>query len=89
MIDRHFHRKVDQNYFNKFLREQINANLKCEIKHIDSQQDFLVNIADMTAGAILWKYSGKNSQFYNLIKDNVVIEKLVSWPELKRKSLSK
>jgi len=87
VIDRHFQRKVDQNKFNGFLKMEISKGLKYQIKHIDSQQNFLVNIADMTAGAILWKYSGKDLQFYNLIKESIVVEKLVNWPEIKRKSL--
>jgi len=33
------------------------------------------------------KYSGKDLQFYNLIKESIVVEKLVNWPEIKRKSL--
>ena len=87
VIDRHFQRKVNQNKFNGFLKMEISKGLKYQIKHIDSQQNFLVNIADMTAGAILWKYSGKDLQFYNLIKESIVVEKLVNWPEIKRKSL--
>jgi len=39
----------------------------------------------MVAGAILWKYRGKDSQFYNLIKENIVVEKIISWPELKNR----
>jgi len=35
----------------------------------------------------LWKYSGKDLQFYDLIKENIMIEKIVSWPEIKRKNL--
>lgn len=87
IIDRHFQRKVDQDKFNRFLKIKVNKGLEYQIKHIDSQQNFLVNIADMAAGAILWKYSGKDLQFYNLIKENVVVEKIVNWPEIKRKSL--
>lgn len=87
VIDRHFQRKIDQLNFNRFLKMKINKGLKYQIEHIDSQQNFLVNIADMAGGAILWKYHGKDSQFYNLIKDNIVIEKIVNWPEIKRKNL--
>ena len=85
VMDRHFQRKVDQDKFNKFLKMKISKGLKYQIKHIDSQQNFLVNIADMAAGAILWKYSDKDVQFYNLIKENIVVEKIVNWPEIKRK----
>ena len=89
VIDKHFHRKTDQDRFNNFIRKQIAVNLKYVIKHVDSQQNFLVNIADMTAGAILWKYNRKNDQFYQIIKDNIAAEKLVNWPELKRKTMAK
>jgi len=89
ILDRHFSRKIDENKFNEFLKQKVNRGLKYQIKHIDSQQNFLVNIADMAAGAVLWKYSGKDLQFYNLIKENIVIEKIINWPEIKRKSLNK
>lgn len=87
VLDKHFHRKVDENRFNQLIKSKINKDLKYQIKHIDSRQNFLVNIADMAAGAILWKYSGKDLQFYNLIKENIIIEKIVSWPEIKMKNL--
>lgn len=87
VLDRHFHRKVDEDRFNQFLKAKINKDLKYQIRHIDSRQNFLVNIADMVAGAILWKYGGKDLQFYDLIKENIIIEKIVSWPEIKRKNL--
>ena len=86
VIDRHFHRKIDQDKFNRSLKTKISKTLKYQIKHIDSQQNVLVNIADMVAGATLWKYSGKDLQFYNLIKENIMVEKIVNWPEIKRKS---
>jgi len=87
VLDRHFYRKVDEDRLNKLLKSKINKDVKYQIRHVDSRQNFLVNIADMAAGAILWKYSGKDLQFYNLIKENIIIEKIVSWPEIKRKNL--
>jgi len=87
ILDKHFHREVDKNRFNKFLREKIDKCLEPQIKHVDSKRNFLVNTADMAAGAILWKYHGKDLQFYNLIKENIIVEKIVSWPEIKRKNV--
>jgi len=43
----------------------------------------------MVAGAVFQKYIGKNLQFYNLIKDNIIIEKLINWPQIKKRSLNK
>lgn len=89
VIDRHFHKKIDQKEFDELVREEIKKKIGCLIKNVDSQQDFLVNIADMAAGSILWKYRGKDAQFYNLIKENIIAEKVISWPEIKRKSIKK
>lgn len=88
VVDKHFHRKIDQIAFNQFLKEQVNKVLRYQIRHVDSQQNLVVDIADMVAGAILWKYGGKDLQFYSLIKENIIVEKIVSWPEIKRKSLA-
>lgn len=88
VIDRHFHRKNDQSEFDKFLSRGINGNLKHQIAHVDSQHIPSVNTADMAAGAVLWKYTEKDPQFYHLIKDNIVVEKIISWPEIKRKNIS-
>ncbi len=87
VLDRHFYRKVDEDRFNKTLKIKVDKELKYQAKHIDSRHNFLVNIADMVAGAVLWKYHGRDLQFYNLIKENIIIEKIVSWPEIRRKSL--
>ncbi len=88
VIDRHFYKKSDQNKFDVLIKASINKNLKWGLKHVDSKREFLVNTADMAAGSVLWKYRGKDSQFYNLIKENIVIEKLINWSEIKRRSLS-
>lgn len=89
IIDRHFCRKSDQDEFNKLVGAEIKESSKYLIKDVDSQKNFLVNIADMAAGAIFWKYRGKDTQFYDLIKENTIAEKVVSWPEIKRKSIQK
>jgi len=88
-IDRHFHRKKDEEGFNKFLQRYIVKNLIYNTKHIDSQQNFIINLADFVAGSILAKYNKNNFQFYNIVKENILLEKIVNWPELKRKSLRK
>ena len=87
ILDKHFHEKIDENKFNKLLKVKVNKDLEFQIKHVDSRRNFLVNIADMAAGAILWKYHEKDLQFYNLIKENIVIEKIVGWPEVKKKNM--
>lgn len=88
-IDRHFHRKIDQDNFNKFLEKWVDKRLEYKIRHSNSQQNYLVNLADMTAGATLWKYNSKDPQFYNLVKGNIMVEKLIQWPEIRRKTINK
>lgn len=88
ILDKHFYRKSDQDEFDNLIKKEIGEDFKYQIKHVDSRQDFLVNTADVSAGAILWKYRGKDAQFYDLIKENIVVEKLINWPEIKRKSIT-
>lgn len=87
VFDRHFSAKKDMEKFNKILAELLGKNLR--IVHVDSQHDKRVNIADMVAGAILAKESGKNKNFYQIIEKEVIISKLLSWPEAKRKFFDK
>jgi hypothetical protein len=89
VLDRHFHNKFDRTEFDSLTKKKIGEETEYKIKHVDSRQNFLVNIADMAAGAILWRYRGKDAQFYNLIKENIVMEKLINWPEIKKKSIKK
>ena len=87
IIDRHFCKKDDEFDFNRFFKKSAGKNLDFNIQHTDSQQNFIVNIADFAAGAILAKYNKNNFQFYNIIKENILLEKIINWPELKRKSI--
>ena len=89
IIDRHFHRKNDEKSFNNFLQEKVIKNIDYDIQHIDSQQNFIVNLSDFAAGANLAKYNKDSFQFYNIIKENILFEKIVNWPALKRKSIKK
>lgn len=90
VIDRHFHQKRDQERFNQLLKNYINheTTWQLDIQHVDSQSNLSVNIADMGAGAVLWKYSRGNGKFYDIIKDSILIEKITNWPEIKRKNLA-
>lgn len=87
LIDRHFHKRKDEDKFNRLLREYVSKNIRYEIQHVNSQQNFVVNLADFAAGAILTKYSKDTFLFSDIIKKNIVAEKIVSWPELKKKQI--
>jgi len=87
IIDRHFHRKTDERNFNSFLKSKVKQDLIFEIQHVNSQENFIVNLADFVAGSVLARYNKNNFQFYDIVKESILIEKIVNWPELKRKSL--
>lgn len=89
-IDRHFSKRCDENDFNKYLYNQLTSkNLNYTIQHVESQRNFVINLADFVAGAVLAKYNKNSLKFYNIIKEHILFEKIISWPELKRKSLEK
>ncbi|MGB4811359.1 MAG: DUF3800 domain-containing protein [Methylophilaceae bacterium] len=62
-----------KNELNRYLRAQIKQNLTFKIKFVDSQKDYLIQLADMVAGAIARSYP------------NLARQKKVQW----RKSLGK
>ena len=91
IMDRHFFLKKDQDEFNIALKKKVShiyGERLHNVQHVNSQSNLSVNIADMCAGAVLWKQRGRQDQFYNLIKDNILVEKNISWPEIKRKDLT-
>jgi len=83
IFDRHFHRNKDLERFNQFLKGFLGKLPK--ISHVDSQKEQRVNIADMVAGAVLAKETGKEKKFYQMFKKQIISETKINWPEAKRK----
>jgi len=83
IFDKHFHKTSDQDKFQNILINLLGENLK--IQQLDSQQNSIINTADMVAGSFLWSKTGKDTQFYDSIKDKVVIEKSLQWQKLATK----
>ena len=83
VMDRHFHRNKDLEGFNKRLMEMIQGNLMVE--HVDRRENISVNVADMVAGAVLAKETGKDDCYYQMIRKKIIVEVKLNWPEAKRK----
>jgi len=86
IIDRHFHRVVDEQSFNACLEKNL-GGVSYTIDHVNSKEHGVVNLADFVAGASLAKYNKNVEQFYDIFRENIIFEKIINWPELKRKSL--
>jgi hypothetical protein len=43
----------------------------------------------MVAGSLLWKYSGKDDRFYNIIKEKIINEKFINWKEARKRFFDK
>ncbi len=84
IFDKHFHRKKDIEEFDRNLEDLVGEKLPL-IKHVNSKEDKKVNVADMVAGAVLAKETGKGDQFYKIIKGQIISETRINWPEAKRK----
>ena len=84
VFDKHFHKKEDIEVFNKVLKNLVGRKLP-PIKHVDSEEDRKVNVADMVAGAVLAREAGKGRRFYEIFKEQVISETRINWPEAKRK----
>lgn len=87
IFDKHFSKQKDQEEFTKLLLKFLDADFI--IKHWDSQKNTEVNVADMIAGSLLWKYTKKEEKFYNIIKKRIVSEKFLNWKQIKRKFFTK
>lgn len=87
IFDKHFHRDIDQKKFDEVLQKLLRTRLK--LLHKDSSQNPEVNAADMVAGSLLWKYTGKDEKFYKLIKDRIISERVLNWKEAKRRFFTK
>lgn len=84
VFDRHFHKDEDVEKFNQALKKFLGRDLP-KISHVDSKKNKKVNIADMVAGAVLAKETGKDERFYEMFKKRIVSESRLNWPEAKRK----
>ena len=87
VFDRHFHRDKDIEKFNQLLQKLI-KNLP-DLKHVDSKKNKKVNVADMVAGAVLAKETGKEDKFYKMFKKQIISETRINWPEAKRRLIKK
>lgn len=88
IFDRHFQRKKDIEEFNRTLKDLVGPKTP-PIEHVNSKDDKRVNVADMVAGAVLAKESGKGAQFYQILKKQIISETRINWPEAKRKLFAK
>ncbi len=83
VFDRHFTKKSDIQKFNTMLIKLHNKEF--DIVHVDSAKNKRVNVADMVAGAVLAKETGKNAEFYHMIEKLIISYKKVNWIEAKRR----
>lgn len=83
VFDRHFFKKNDLLKFNKILTNQF--NIEFDITHVDSKKHKRVNVADMVAGAVLAKETGKDERFYKMIEKRIISYKKLNWVEAKRR----
>lgn len=83
IFDRHFFKKSDIQKFNKILTELLDVEF--HIIHVDSIKYKRVNVADMVAGAVFAKETGKNEQFYTMIEKRIISYKKLNWVEAKRR----
>ncbi|HVA97102.1 MAG TPA: DUF3800 domain-containing protein [Candidatus Acidoferrales bacterium] len=87
IFDRHFFKTTDLEEFDQKLSELTGTKFK--VQHVDSEENKKVNIADMIAGAVLAKESGKDIRFYTIIESKITNYKKMNWIETKRRLFKK
>lgn len=81
---------VDRSYgkflageFNRYVKNSIlqkNNNCKLEIIHEDSKKESALQVLDFICWSIKRKYELSDERFYNIIKNKIVIEKIMFGP---------
>lgn len=51
----------------------------------DSKKESLLQLADFAAGAMNFKYNQHDNHYADIIKDKIVVEKVVKWTKLKKR----
>lgn len=87
IFDKHFSNKSDIEKFNSNL--QSFCIFPLTIEHVDSSKNIIVNSADMIAGCILAKETGKNVEYFKIIKNKVLSIREINWKELKKRFYQK
>lgn len=87
IFDKHFSNKLDIEKFNSKL--QSFCAFPLIIEHVDSSQNIIVNSADMIAGCILANETGKNMEYFEIIKKKILSIREINWKELKKKFYKK
>ena len=54
-----------------------------QITHSDSSKDHLTQLADFITGAASQKYNRNDASYLDLVKDKIIIERKISWRELR------
>lgn len=87
IFDKHFSNKSDIEKFNSNL--QSFCIFPLTIEHVDSSKNIIVNSADMIAGCILAKETGKNIEYFKIIKKRILSIREINWKELKKRFYQK
>lgn len=88
IFDKHFQKIEDIEEFDRNLNKLLDGR-DVKIRHVDSQEIKIVNVADMVAGATLAHLTSKNSHFYEMLRHKVIVEIRIKWPEVKSRLFEK
>lgn len=82
IFDQHFNRQMDEKNLFRTMEKLFGKKLK--IRSGDSSKELGIMAADMVAGALLYKQTGKMNDFFDLISNKIASEKIINWKEAKR-----
>ena len=89
-LDKKFTKEKQETEFLKYAQETV-EKLAPKNKSVvfnppkDSKQDSLLQLVDFVAGAMQAKYNSKDIHYVDVIKDKVVVEKMIKWTMLKKR----
>lgn len=81
VVDVHFGTSLQRGNFDRIVTGRLPV---AKPRHVDSQQDSIIQLADFAAGAILYRFQGQG-EFAKLIEPRIVAGKVVKWKQLVKK----
>ena len=85
VIDEHFSVPQQKAEFDESVVGRLGPTAKP--RHMDSQQDAIIQLADFVAGAIRSRFTGK-SDLADIIEGKVVVGKVIKWKQLQKKRMA-
>ncbi|MDO8514973.1 MAG: DUF3800 domain-containing protein [bacterium] len=87
VLDKKYSKKTDIQKMEELIKRIVKSQVRLSsliLNEGDSKVNPILQLADFVAGALNYKYNHNDTTYFEIIKNMIVVEKLVDWKTLKR-----